>query len=102
MFNNNDKFKRLFRQYWGWDAYNHLKCHAVLQRLKVILLTCKPAWEVASGNVYGNVGDTATGKCLHMFGIQNIRDQFVLESHLLCIHGEQKRGRYRYEKLPDD
>ena len=52
-------------------------------------------------HVSGNVGDTATGKCLHKFGIQNIRDQFVLESHLLCIHGEQERGNYKYEKLPD-
>ena len=36
-----------------------------------------------------------------MFGIQNIRNQFVLDSHLLCIHGEQKQGNYKYEKLPD-
>ena len=91
----------LFQQYWGQDPYNHLKRHAVLHRLKVILLTCKPAWQVAAGNVSGNVDDTATGKCLHMFGIQNIHDQFVLESHLLCLHGEQKWGNYRYEKLPD-
>ena len=56
---------------------------------------------MAYRKVSGNVGDTATGKCLHKFGIQNIRDQFVLESHLLCIHGEQKRGDFKYEKLPD-
>ena len=32
-----EKFERLFRQYWGRDPYNHLKRHAVLQRLKVII-----------------------------------------------------------------
>ena len=29
-------------------------------------------WQVSSGNISGNVGDTATGKCLHAVGMQCI------------------------------
>ena len=73
-----------------YESECNMYTHPILHVVKVILLTCKLAWQVAAGNVSGNVDDTATGKCLHMFGIQNIHDQFVLESHLLCLHGEQK------------
>jgi len=92
-----EKHQNLFRSTWGnCDSYNHPVVENPVT--KVTLLTCKPLGQVETSN-FTNLAETATGRWLESFGLANVQSEFVVEAHLLCVHGEQCRLHYRYENL---
>ena len=84
---------------WDCDSYNHPVVANPVK--KVTLLTCKPPKQVETSK-FQNLAETATGRWLESFGLANVRSEFVVEAHLLCVHGEQRRLNYRYENLNKD
>ena len=62
---------------------------------------CKPLGQVETGK-FTNLAETATGGWLESFGLANVWSEFVVEAHLLCIHGEQQQLKFWYKNLKKD
>ena len=76
---HNDDNPHRKRKLITWCGTNKCKENTISSSIFKNHFTCSKSnftylqtWQVSSGNISGNVGDTATGKCLHAFGMQCI------------------------------